>query len=489
MGEGWNRRPAITPAAGIAQRTLGKDASVAITKALIDAAARVAEETREPQELRDDKGTGMFVRVTGRDRRPVAFVRFSLGIGRSAKRVERKIGEISTAYPLEAARRRALELRTAGREGKDLVAETMAAQERKKQDEQLAVERMVPVVARAWLDHLDDNEKRWTEPRRIMESDVIPAWKDRRIEAIMKADVRALVEKITKRAKNSGKPGATGAQGGKVLATVKRWFEWCIDQDFVAANPCRRLKPEVRDGQCQRVLEDHEIRAFWRAADRMGYPFGICAQLLLLTAQRRSMVSQSTSREFDFETHRRWNIPKEHTKKVKQLKPHLVPVTDWMQALFERAMGESPAKKLLFSTNGESSISGWSKYKRKLNKKMLKELQREAKATGADPRAVKLVRWTLHDLRRSAATKMVRKPLGIEPKIIDLILHHMPAEISELRAIYMLEKNEDEMREALESWGAELRRILAAGPKLDENEPEFQADNAAVVQSVAGIGS
>lgn len=453
---------------------------MALTKALMESAAVVADETSEAQELKDHKVTGMFVRVTGRARPPVAYVRFSLGVGRSAKRVERKVGEITPAYPLDAARDRALELRTAGRQGKDLVAETIAAQEQQKRDERLAVDRMVPVIARKWTAHLSANGKRWKDAPRIIESDVIPGWKDRRIEGITKEDVRKLVEKVTNRAKNSGRAGATGAQGSKVLDTIKRWFEWCIDEDLVSANPCDRLKAPVKGGKGERVLDDAEIRSFWRAADRMAYPFGLCAQLLLVTLQRRSMVSKSTKREFDFEILRRWAIPKEHTKKVKQLKPHLVPVTAWMQALFERAVEESPSTKLLFSTDGVSTISGWSKYKKQLDEFMLEELQREAAAIGADPKEVSLPRWTLHDLRRTGSTRMVRKPLRIYPKIIDLILHHMPAEIDELRAIYMLEENEDEMREALEKWGTELSRILASGPKLDEKEGGPQMPSAAL---------
>jgi integrase len=454
---------------------------VALTKALIEAAATMADETNQAQELRDDKVPGLFVRVVGKTRAPVAFVRFSLGVGRSAKRVERKVGEITLEYPLDRARRRALELRTAGREGKDLVAEAIAAQERQKQDERDAVERMFPVVARKWTAWLEDQGKRWKDAPRIVESDMIPAWEAKRIEEVSKADVRDLVKKVTRRAKNSGRRGATGAQGGKVLATAKRFFEWCIDEDYIQVNPCRRLKPEVRDGKGQRVLDDREIRAFWRAADRMGYPFGVCTQLLLMTTQRRSMVSKSGVREFDFKTYRRWSIPKEHTKKVKQMKPHRVPVTDWMQTLFERAMDESPSKVLLFSTNGETSISGWSKYKDDLDEKMLEELRREAKASGEDAEAVSFMRWTLHDLRRTVSTRMVNKPLRIEPKIIDLIQHHFPAETDELRVIYQLEENEDEMREALEKWGAELRRILADGPELlDEKEGGPQMPSAAL---------
>ena len=200
------------------------------------------------------------------------------------------------------------------------------------------------------------------------------------------------------------------------------------------------------------------------------YPFGVCTQLLLITAQRRSMVSRSGIREFDFKIYQRWSIPKEHTKKVKQMKPHLVPVTDWMQTLFERAMEESASKTLLFSTNGEASISGWSKYKDDLDEKMLEELRREAKAAGENPDAVSLVRWTLHDLRGTASTRMVDKPLKVEREIGRLILHHIPAEWEELDVTYMLVKKEDEMREALEKWGTELRRILASGHKLPDEK-------------------
>jgi hypothetical protein len=56
---------------------------VPLTKALIEAAALAADETSEAQELRDDKVLGLFVRVVGKTKAPVAFVRFSLGVGRS----------------------------------------------------------------------------------------------------------------------------------------------------------------------------------------------------------------------------------------------------------------------------------------------------------------------------------------------------------------------------------------------------------------------
>jgi hypothetical protein len=45
------------------------------------------------------------------------------------------------------------------------------------------------------------------------------------------------------------------------------------------------------------------------------------------------------------------------------------------------------------------------------------------------------------------------------------------------------------MRDAFERWGAELRKVLAAGPRLDENKRVSEKYSAALDQSVAGVRS
>jgi integrase len=41
----------------------------------------------------------------------------------------------------------------------------------------------------------------------------------------------------------------------------------------------------------ERVLSNAEICAFWRGADRLGFPFGPLFKLLLVTGQRRNEVA------------------------------------------------------------------------------------------------------------------------------------------------------------------------------------------------------
>jgi len=48
----------------------------------------------------------------------------------------------------------------------------------------------------------------------------------------------------------------------------------------------------------ERTLDDEEIRLFWLACERIGWPFGPLAQLLLLTAQRRDELAYATWSEF-----------------------------------------------------------------------------------------------------------------------------------------------------------------------------------------------
>ena len=48
-----------------------------------------------------------------------------------------------------------------------------------------------------------------------------------------------------------------------------------------------------------RVLNDDELRALWKAAEGMGYPYGPLFQLLALTGQRKSEVAEARWSEID----------------------------------------------------------------------------------------------------------------------------------------------------------------------------------------------
>src|SRR5262249_58234610 len=138
-----------------------------------------------------------------------------------------------------------------------------------------------------------------------------------------------------------------------------------------------------------RALSDQELAALWRAADAAGYPFGNMVQMLVLTGCRRDEVRDASWNEFDLPA-RTWLIPSERTKNGRE---HLLPLSDKVMEILE-AMPRIAGKGLLFTTTGQTPISGLAKCKQRLHDAMAVEL-------GEEPE-----RWTLHDLRRTCVTAL-----------------------------------------------------------------------------------
>jgi integrase len=68
--------------------------------------------------------------------------------------------------------------------------------------------------------------------------------------------------------------------------------------------------------------------------------------------------------------------------------------------------------------------------------------------------------WTLHDLRRTFATRLAE--LRTPPHIIERLLNHVTGQISGVAAIYNRASYMQEMREAVEKWEKYLASVLAS---------------------------
>ena len=68
-------------------------------------------------------------------------------------------------------------------------------------------------------------------------------------------------------------------------------------------------------------------------------------------------------------------------------------------------------------------------------------------------------RWTLHDLRRTMATRMA--DLGVQPHVIEAILNHVSGHKSGVAGIYNRSTYAAEKRAALERWGSHIQTLLA----------------------------
>jgi len=78
--------------------------------------------------------------------------------------------------------------------------------------------------------------------------------------------------------------------------------------------------------------------------------------------------------------------------------------------------------------------------------------------------------WTLHDLRRTAASGMAA--IGIPPHVIEAALNHKSGTIRGVAAVYNRYRYEAEKRQALDAWARRLDEILTGASGV--NIVEFQ---------------
>ncbi len=206
------------------------------------------------------------------------------------------------------------------------------------------------------------------------------------------------------------------------MTAIRTFFNWCVQNEWLDRNPISggRLpnKARARD----RVLDDDEIAAVWAATE--DYPFGQIARALLLTGQRRTEISSL-----------RWDQITDTITftETKNDETHIIPVGARMRALLD-ALPASEAH--VFGSN----FSGWSKSKRRLDK------------------VLDIAPWTLHDLRRTFATRMAQ--LGTPIHVTERLLNHKSGTISGVAAIYNRHSYMEEMRAAIGTYEAHLAKLV-----------------------------
>jgi integrase len=290
------------------------------------------------------------------------------------------------------------------------------------------------------LHHRKNNrESTFREAKRDIERNVLPKWRARPIASISRRDVIDLIDGIIAR--------DAEVQANRTLARLRALFNWALEKDRVATSPVARMKLPTQEQARDRVLSDDELRWLWQACDEVGWPFGSVVKLLLLTSQRRDEVAGMEWSEINL-VKRMWTIPRH---KAKNDRVHDVQLSEEAIEVLESLprIGDG----LVFTTTGETAVSGFSKSKRRLDAAMLKAKRAELGARHADA----IAGWTLHDLRRTAATGMAR--MNIPPHVVDKILNHVSGTIRGVAAVYNRFAYLDERCAALEAWGQYVRNL------------------------------
>ena len=232
----------------------------------------------------------------------------------------------------------------------------------------------------------------------------------------------------------------------RTLAVFRRLCNWAVERGVVDASPCDKIKVPAAEESRDRVLSDDEVRLAWTAFERLGWPFGQIAQLLLLTGARRDEIASGRWSEIDLEA-KTWTIAKERSKNGVA---HEIPLSDAAIAILKQLPRIGDRKDaLIFSTTGLTAVSGFSRAKDAIDNVILA-------ARGAEVGAPD--RWTFHDLRRTAASGMAG--LGIAPHVVEVVLNHRSGTIKGVAAVYNRYSYATEKRQALDAWARRLEAIV-----------------------------
>jgi len=259
--------------------------------------------------------------------------------------------------------------------------------------EKAAAENTLRAIANEYLRHRKDLRS-VDHRRKVFERLIFPTLGERPIEGISRSEIMKLLDHVAK--------GRGPVMADYVLATLRGLLNWYAvrseDDDYIS--PIRRgmAQTSTKERARKRTLSGIEIRAFWRAADETDL-FGKYLQFVLLTATRRNEAARMRRSEIEGND---WTIP---AVRYKTKLDHLVPLPSAAVTILAKVpkIGRSDC---VFTPDGKQPLSGFGCRKEAFDRAMLAQLRQLAEEAGDDPAGVRLQRWTIHDLRRTARTLM-----------------------------------------------------------------------------------
>ena len=331
-------------------------------------------------------------------------------------------------------------------------------------------------LIREWFyDHAIPNTRSWTETARLLglkiDEDAEPRgdgkpvfldvkdgiaarWAEKPVPRLRRRDIRELLD--------DSKARGARTTANRELAALKTFLNWCVDKEVIEVSPALRIAKPAPENKRTRILTDAELRVIWLAAEAEGYPFGDIVRLLILTGQRRGEVAGAPWSEINLKA-REWILPERRTKNGM---PHLVPLNDTAIELLE-GVPRFKGGSFLFGLGGRTGFTGYSKGKARIDTRVTELAKGE------------LPEWSLHDIRRTVATKMAR--LGVLPHEIEAVLNHVSGSKAGVAGIYNLYTYEKEKRAALKLWAEHVARVVDPDAKPAKSAAGAPADASSYV--------
>jgi len=273
--------------------------------------------------------------------------------------------------------------------------------------------------------------KRLDTQLRMVEKDILPVIGALPVRDMNKKHVSQVINRIIDR-------GAK-VKANRVLSLMKTIFSYAAEHGYIAESPVTMTRRGAggREKPKKRVLSPCEISTFLTTVDeRIGFMTWRTRQILrliLLTAQRPGEVASMQWDHVDLER-RIWCLPAEV---VKSERDHVVHLSRAAVAVLESAFRHSQGQRYVFGSVREKGKPTGTQTLSTAVLKMFKD-----KELGT------MRRFTPHDLRRTAATRMADIP--VHAHVVEKILNH---KMKGVMAVYNYADYLPERQQALVDWG------------------------------------
>ena len=176
------------------------------------------------------------------------------------------------------------------------------------------------------------------------------------------------------------------------------------------------------------------MRAIWKAAEEIGYPYGPWIKLLILTGARRGDWAQASRSEIDIEK-QVLVIP---ASRYKTAVDHSVPLGETAWEIIEGLPMWNEGSYLFSTTGGRVAINSAGAAKKKI----------DARAPTDRP-------WRIHDFRVTCKSRM--SALGIDPAASEAVLGHT---LKGMEKVYNKNSFESEKRAALTAYAKHIEEVV-----------------------------
>jgi len=269
-------------------------------------------------------------------------------------------------------------------------------------------------------------KRSWAQDQAMLRRDVLPSIGHLRVEDIRRRDIIAIIDAVVDR----GAP----VQANRVLAVVRRMFNFAVERDLLERTPCHRVKAPGKETRRDRVLEINEVRSLLATVPELGMwtPTKLCFLFLLTTAQRPGEAIAVEWSDVDLDG-RWWTIP---GAKAKNGDENRVPLSDTGMRILDLAKALDHGKGAVFPSKRNGGVMVHS---------VLTTMLLRMRAS------IPVAHFTAHDLRRTAATHM--SELGASRETLKGLLNHTDNEVT---AIYDKFDHAPEKRAACDKWSTRL---------------------------------